>query len=155
MKKVIIFVLILAGLGIGAGFFLLRSRPEPEQVLRANVTEAQKMLVTLRRAQTVYRQETGASAFQYIAARRNSGKMVYSEKWKAMKLPEADLKTGFDYECAPVEGSCRALEAGKEGPTGNGIRIDIASGIFTCLGMYQPVTTQGFDGRSVVVACQA
>lgn len=154
MKKVVIFVFILAGLGIGAGFFLLKSRPEPEQVFRANVTEAQKMLVTLRRAQTVYRQETGAGVFRDVAVRRNGGKMVYSEGWKAMKLPEADLKTGFDYECAPAEGSCRALETGKEGPASSGIRIDIESGVFTCLGTYRSVTTEGFDGKPVVVACQ-
>ena len=82
-------------------------------------------------------------------------KVVYSEGWKAMKLPNVEANTGFDYECRPADGVCQATETGTEGPVANGIRIDIETGEYACLGAYKPVTTQGFDGAEITVGCRA
>ena len=152
-KVVVLALVFLVPAAIVAGIFFFRSRPEPEQVFRANLAEAQKMLVTLRRAEMVYGQGPGVSPS--ISARKTGSQMIYSPGWRSMKLPNAEANTGFDYECIPATGSCQATEAGKTGPTVSGIRIDIQAGSFSCLGSYKPVTTQGFDGAPVVVGCQA
>lgn len=143
----------LVTVAIAVGILLFRSKPEPEQAFRANLTEAQKMLVTLRRAETAHQQFP--QGYKDIFAKKSSGKMIYSEGWSAMKLPSVEASTGFDFECLPAEGSCQATEIGKMGPVANGIRIDVATGVFSCLGSYKPVMTEGFDGAPVVVACQA
>jgi len=152
MKKIVFLILLLI-VTVAAGVFSLRSRQEPEQVFRANLTDAQKMLVMLRRAETVFQQS--ANGYKYISAKKRDGKMIYSEGWSAMNLPEAEIRTGFDYECLPAEGICQAIEIGKTGPATNAIRIGIESGVYSCLGAYKPVTTEGFDGTPVIVACQA
>jgi hypothetical protein len=154
LKKSLIFIIIfMVGIGLAVGIFFLRSRPEPEQESRANLTEAQKMLVMLRRAEAAYQQST--QGYKVVSARKSGGKMIYSEGWSEMKLPNVEASTGFDYECLPAEGTCQAIETGKTGTAVNGIRIDIESGEYDCLGAYKPVTTEGFDGTLVTVACQA
>lgn len=150
-SKIVLGVLI-GVLAIAAGTFFY-SRPKPEQVFRANLTDAQKALVTLRRAETAYQQSS--QGYKYLSAKKSGGKMIYSGTWSEMKLPEVDTSTGFDYECLPAKGVCQATETGKTGPEVNGIRIDIESGVYSCLGSYRPMTTEGFDGSPVVVACQA
>ncbi len=149
-KAVILVLLVLVPAAIAAGIFFFRSRPEPEQEFRANLTEAQKMLVMLRRAETAYQQST--QGYQYISAKKSGGKMIYSDGWNRMKLPDVEASTGFDYECRPAEGVCQATETG---PAGNGIQINIETGAYACLGSYKPVTTEGFDGTLVTIACQA
>ena len=150
--KKILYLVLLASL-FSFMFFLFRPRPEPEQKFRANLTEAQKMLVTLRRAETAYQQST--QAYRPLSARKIGEKRIYTPGWNEMKLPNVEASTGFDYECLPAEGACQATETGRIGPGGNGIRIDIATGAYVCLGSYKPVTTEGFDGKLVTVACQA
>ena len=152
-KVVIIAIGVVAAAAIAAGIFFFHSRPEPEQVFRANLTEAQKVLVTLRRAETAFQQ--GANSYKYLSARKSSREMIYSAGWNAMKLPEVVIETGFDYECLPAEGICQATETANAGPTGNGIRINIETGAFDCLGTYKPVTTHGFDGSEITVGCRA
>jgi len=152
LKKIVIILIFLA-CAIAAWFFIMNSRREPEQEFRANLTDAQKILVTLRRAETAYQQST--QGYKFVSARKSGGKMIYSEGWNEMKLPSVEVSTGFDYECQPAEGVCQATEIGKTGLEGNGIRIDIESGVYACLGTYKPVTTEGFDGTLVTVACQA
>lgn len=39
-----VFIVLIAVLGIVGGFFFFRARPEPEQVFRANPFEAQKVI---------------------------------------------------------------------------------------------------------------
>jgi len=151
-KAAVLVLLFLVPAVIASGIFFFRSRPEPEQVFRANLAEAQKMLVTLRRAEMANGQGPGVSPS--ISARKTGSQMSYSPGWRAMKLPHVEANTGFDYECVPAAGFCQATEAGKTGPTASGIRIDIQTGVFSCLGSYKPVTTQGFDGSSLVVSCQ-
>ncbi|MFA7255360.1 MAG: hypothetical protein WC133_04610 [Candidatus Omnitrophota bacterium] len=145
ISTIVILVLILAA--AAAGIFFFHARPAPEQVFRANLTDAQKVLVMLRRAETAYQQST--QEYKYVSAKRSDGKMIYSEGWNSMKLPNVEASVGFDYECRPADGACQAMEAG------NGIRIDIETGAYACLGSYKPVTTEGFDGTFVIVACQA
>ena len=152
MKKIIFFILVLAFI-IAVGIVFFRSRTEPEQVFRANLTEAQKILVMLRRSEVAFGQST--QGYRYVSARKSGGKMIYSEGWRGMKLPVFETNTGFDYECLPAEGVCQATETGKTGASGNGIRINIKTGAYTCLGAYKPVTTEGFNGTLVTVACQA
>jgi len=149
-KVVIILIMIVVAAAIAAGIFFFRSRPEPEQAFRANLTEAQKMLVTLRRAQTAFQQS--AQSYKYVSARKSGRKMIYSEGWGEMKLPNVEASTGFDYECLPPEGVCQATETG---PSGNGVRIDIEAGSYDCLGAYKPVTTEGFDGSEITVGCRS
>ncbi len=155
-KKILFaFLIILAVLGSAAavGYFIF-SRPEPEVVFRANLTEAQKMLEIMRRAEIAYAQSS--SRYQTISAKKDAGKkVVYSDGWREMKLPEIDRGAGFDYECLTEEGACQAIEIGEKGASGNGVRIDIETGIYECLGVYKPVTTEGFDGELVTVACQS
>lgn len=155
MKKSIIFflVIILVGIGIAAGIYLFSARLKPEQAFRANLTDAQKMLVMLCRAEKAYHQSS--KNYEYISAKKSGGKTIYSQGWSAMKLPDVEENSGFDYECIPAEGGCRANEVVGEGLSGNGIQIDIESGAYTCFGSYKPVTTEGFDGTLVTVACQA
>ncbi|MEI7751126.1 MAG: hypothetical protein WCJ71_03445 [Candidatus Omnitrophota bacterium] len=153
MIKKIVFIIILGACAFAAWFFIMNSRRQPEQEFRANLTDAQKILVTLRRAELAYQEAT--QGYKIVSASKSSGKMAYSEGWNEMKLPNVEASTGFDYECQPAEGFCQATEIGKMGPAGNGIRIDIESGIYSCLGTYKPVTTEGFDGTLVTVACQA
>ena len=50
-KKVIILVLFLIPV-LAAGIFFFRFIPKLEREFRANLTDAQKILVTLRRAET-------------------------------------------------------------------------------------------------------
>lgn len=153
MKKTIIFVIVvLVVVGIAFGISFFHARPAPEQVFRANLTEAQKVLVTLRRAETAYHESS--QGYKDVFARMSGGKMIYSEGWSAMKLPNVEAGTGFDYECLSAQGSCQATEAGKTAPSGNGIKIDIKTGAYVCLGTYQPVTTEGFDGTEVTVGCR-
>lgn len=152
-KILMIVVLIFALVAIAAGVLFFHSRPAPEQEFRANLTDAQKVLVMLRRAETAFQQD--AKSYKHVFARKSAGKVIYSEGWNEMKLPDVEAGTGFDYECLPAEGTCQATETGKTGPAGNGIRIDIESGSYDCLGAYKPVTTEGFDGTLVTVACQA
>ncbi len=152
MKKMAMVVLLLA-LAFASWIFFFRLAPKSEREFRANLTDAQKMLVTLRGAETAYQQSQ--QAYQYVSATRKDRNMVYSEGWVGMRLPNVDANAGFDYECLPPEGVCQALESGKLGPNGNGIRIDIESGVYSCLGAYKPVMTEGFDGTRVTVACQA
>ena len=151
-KSLILLGIIFVVAGVAAGIFFFRSGPEPEQVFRANLTDAQKNLATLRRAETAYRESN--QSYKYISARLSGGKMIYSEGWYAMRLPEVDVRAGFDYECLPPGGVCQALETGKMGLTGNGIRVDIETGVYACSGAYQPVTTEGFDGTEVTVGCR-
>jgi len=151
-KAVFGVLLVFIPVAIAAGIFFFHSRPEPEQAFRANLSNAQKMLVMLRRAEIVNQQS--GQGYKVISAKENKGKMSYSEGWTAMKLPNVETDTGFDYECLPPEGVCQATEAGKTGSVANGIRIHIASGAYSCLGAYKPVTTEGFGGAPVVVACQ-
>ena len=153
MIKKIVFILILGACALAAWFFIMNSRRQPEQEFRANLTDAQKILVTLRRAELAYQEAT--QGYKIVSARKSSGKKAYSDGWNEMKLPNVEASTGFDYECQPAEGFCQATEIVKMGPVGNGIRIDIESGIYSCLGTYKPVTTEGFDGTLVTVACQA
>lgn len=153
MKKLVIFLgIILISGGIAAGIFFFHSRPEPGQEFRANLTDAQKMLVMLRRAETAYQQSS--NVYKYISAKKIGGKVIYSEGWSSLNLPEVETRTGFNFECLPSEGICQATEIGKAGPVGNGIRIDIESGAYECLGSYKPVTTQGFDGSEIVIGCR-
>ena len=152
MKKVLFFSFLLAAVLAGAIFYF-HYRPVPAQVLRANLTDAQKMLVTLRRAAMAYQQSH--QSYPAISAKTNHGKTFYSDDWRAMRLPDVLPQTGFDYECLSEEVSCRALESGKESSPRSGIQIDMNTGVFSCLGDYKPVTTEGLDGSSVVVACQA
>ena len=151
-KVVMMALLVLVPVAIAAGIFF-HSGPEMGQGGRSNLTEAQKMLVTLRRAQTAFQQST--HVYKDISAKKSGGKMIYSDGWNAMKLPSLEASTGFDFKCLPAEHACRALEPGKTGLAASGIRIDLETGIFSCLGSYKPVTTEGFDGVPVVVACQA
>jgi hypothetical protein len=154
IPKAVIFIFVVLTLaGLAAGIFIFRARPEPEQTFRANLTDAQKVLVMLRRAEDAYQQT--AQSYKYVSARKSGGEMIHSEGWNEMKLANVDASTGFDYECLPQEGACQATETGKAGPDANGIRIDIETGAYTCLGSYKPVTTEGFDGTLVTVACQA
>jgi len=146
-------LLVLIPAVIAAGIFFFRSKPEPEQVFRANLTEAQKVLVTLRRAESAFQESS--QSYKDISAKKIDGEMVYSTGWKEMKLPDVEAGTGFDYECLSAGGVCQALETAKTGPTGSGIRINIETGTYDCLGAYKPVTTEGFDGTLVTVACQA
>jgi len=146
-------LLVLVPAVLAAGIFFFRPKPEPEQEFRANLTDAQKVLMTLRRAETAYQQST--QSYRSVSAKKSDGKMIYSGGWNEMKLPNVEASTGFDYECLPADGACQAIETGKKGPSGNGIRIDIETGAYDCLGAYKPVTTEGFDGTLVTVACQA
>jgi hypothetical protein len=152
-KVVISILLILILVAMAVGIFFFHSKRESGQELRANLSEVQKMLVTLRRAETAYQEST--QGYKAVSAKKIGGKMVYSEGWNEINLPEVEMRTGFDYECLPVEGACRATEAEKTGPVADGIRIDIGTGAYSCLGAYKPVTTEGFDGALVTVACQA
>jgi len=152
-SKIIILALLLFVLGaIAAGVFFFHSKTESGQELRANLSEVQKMLVTLRRAETAYQEST--QGYKAVSAKKIGGKIIYSEGWNEINLPEVEIRTGFDYECLPAEGACRATEAEKTGPVADGIRIDIGTGAYSCLGAYKPVTTEGFDGTLVTVACQ-
>lgn len=157
MKKLKFFLFIIVTIaltGAGIGFYFFYSRPEPEVVFRANLTEAQKMLEIMRRAEIAYEQSAGR--YQAISAKKDAEKKVtYSDGWRAMKLPEIDASAGFDYECLMDEGVCQAIETGGKGDSGNGVRIDIETGIYDCMGVYKPVTTEGFDGELVTVACQS
>ena len=152
-KAVVPVILGLVLVASAAWIYYLHARPEPEQAFRANLINAQKVLVTLRRSEAAYQQ--GANSYKYISAKKNAQGMIYSAGWSAMKLPEVEINTGFDFDCLPAEGVCRAIDTEKTGLTGNGIQIDIETGAYTCLGSYKPVTTEGFDGARVTVACQA
>jgi len=152
MKKVAVVVILLA-LAFASWIFFFWLAPKSEQAFRANLTDAQKILVMLRGAEAAHQQSQ--QAYQYVSAIRKSGNMLYSEGWVGMRLPNVDANAGFDYECLPAEGICQALEVGKSGPNANGVRIDIGSGVYSCLGSYRPVMTEGFDGARVTVACQA
>ena len=150
-KILIPVLLILAAAAVGIFFF--HSKPGTGRVLRANLTEAQKMLATLRRAQMAYQKPL--QGYNAVFAKNSGGKMLYSDGWNAMKLPSVEASAGFDFECLPTEHVCRALEPGKTGQAASGIQIDLGTGIFSCLGIYKPVTTEGYDSVPVVVACQA
>lgn len=152
MKKVVFIILLLMAV-LAAAVFFFRPRPEPEQVFRANLTEAQKVLGILRRAEMAYQQST--QSYKDASAKISDGKWVYSDGWRALKLPGVETSSGFDYECVASKFFCRALESEKESPFTSGIQIDIKTGAFSCLGSYKPVTTEGFNGAPVVVACQA
>jgi hypothetical protein len=152
-KVVVLAVVIIAPVVIAAGIFFFQAKSEPELAFRSDLTNAQKILVMLRRAEMAVLQTT--KSYKAISAKKIDGKMIYSAGWSEMKLPNVAASSGFDYECLPAEGVCQAIETGKMGPTGNGIRIDIGTGAYACMGAYQPVKTEGFNGAPVVVACQA
>ena len=93
-RLVVVIAVILIVAGIGAGIFFYFSAPAPEQAFRANLTDAQTMLVRLRQAETLYHQTS--NSYRSISAERQNGKMIYSEGWRAMNLPEVKVRTGFE-----------------------------------------------------------
>jgi len=148
-----VVAIVTAGfLGV-VGFYFFYNKPAPEQVFRANLTEAQKTLEILRRAELTHRQSAGS--YRAISAKNISGQVVYSGGWADLRLPEVDAGTGFDFECLSDDGACVAVESGQSISSGNGIRIDIETGAYECFGSFIPVTTEGFGGELITIACQS
>jgi len=149
MKKLILF--LIGGALIAVGVFVFLHFQNSERVSLGNVNDAQKILMTLRRAQNAVGQTgTGEDLF----ARPQGGEVLYSKNWEMLRLPKVEVLAGFAYECLTASGFCQAFEIKKNVRTGNGIKIELGSGALLCLGKYQPVTTEGLDGKPVTVACQ-
>jgi len=147
-KWLLIFLWGVVAVAVVVGVFAFYRPKVFQSFSQADLDGAQKVLMTLRRVQKA------VGAEQEIFSKIQEGKRIYSKDWEFLRLPMIEGTKGFAYECFPKEGFCEALELRDDVRSGNALRVELDSGVLSCLGAYRAVTTQGMDEKPVVVACR-
>ncbi|HNX68135.1 MAG TPA: hypothetical protein PLL75_03230 [Candidatus Omnitrophota bacterium] len=154
MKKFVFFLALLALAALLALGWFWGAPKETKEAFRSDMNQAQKILATLRRAQTAYRESQNATSFIDVSALKFAKKVVYSEGWNKLRLPPVDPQGNFNYLCSAAQDFCEAREVRDGILTGNRIRIVMSAGTYACFGGYKSVTTRGFNGEPLVVGCR-
>lgn len=151
MKRSNGVILLLWGvvlIAVVVGVFVFQRPKVFDEFSQEDLDAAQKVLMTLRRVQKA------VGAEQAIFSKIEDGKRIYSKDWEFLRLPMIEGSKGFAYECFPKDGFCEALELKDKVRSGNALRVELDSGVLSCLGTYRTVTTRGLDEKPVTIACR-